>query len=128
MPQPPNPLLLEPEGRLQLALEAYRSGQFQSHRAAAEAFNVKRRTLSHRAQGLLFRAEAAPNCQKLAATEEQTIIRYILDLDSQGFAPQLCEVADMADKLLAIRGGKPVSKCWPDRFVTRSAELKMAFN
>jgi hypothetical protein len=128
MPQPPNPLLLEPEGRLQLALEAYRSGQFQSHRAAAEAFNVKRRTLSHRAQGLLFRAEAAPNCQKLAATEEQTIIRYILDLDSRGFAPRLCEVADMADKLLAIRGGKPVGKCWPDRFVTRSAELKMAFN
>jgi hypothetical protein len=128
MPQPPNPLLLEPEGRLQLALKAYRSGQFQSHRAAAEAFNVKRRTLSHRAQGLLFRAEAAPNCQKLAATEEQTIIRYILDLDSRGFAPRLCEVADMADKLLAIRGGKPVGKCWPDRFVTRSAELKMAFN
>jgi hypothetical protein len=34
----------------------------------------------------------------------------------------------MADKLLAIRGGKPVGKCWPDRFVTRLAELKMAFN
>lgn len=34
----------------------------------------------------------------------------------------------MADKLLAIRGGKPVGKCWPERFVTRSDELKMAFN
>ncbi|KAF1922131.1 uncharacterized protein M421DRAFT_79499 [Didymella exigua CBS 183.55] len=37
-------------------------------------------------------------------------------------------VADIADKLLAVRGGKPVGKCWPERFVTRSDELKMAFN
>jgi hypothetical protein len=128
MPQQPNALLLQHEGRLQLALEAYKSGQFRSHRAAAQAYNVKRRTLSHRAQGLPFRVEAAPNCQKLTTTEEQTIVRYILDLDSRGFAPRLCEVADMADKLLGVRGGKPVGKCWAERFVTRSAELKMAFN
>jgi hypothetical protein len=110
MPQPPNALLLEHEGRLQLALEAYKAGQFRSHQAAAQAFNVKHRTLSHRAQGLLFRAEAAPNCQKLTTTKQQTIVRYILDLESRGFAPRLCEVADIADKLLAERGSKPVSK------------------
>ena len=34
----------------------------------------------------------------------------------------------MADKLLDARGGKPVGKKWPQRFVTRSDELKMAFN
>ena len=34
----------------------------------------------------------------------------------------------MADKLLAVRGGEPVGKCWAERFVTRSAELKMAFH
>jgi len=34
----------------------------------------------------------------------------------------------MADKLLAIRSGEPISKHWAERFVTRSAELKMAFN
>jgi hypothetical protein len=34
----------------------------------------------------------------------------------------------MADKLLGVRGGKPVGKQWAERFVTRSAELKMAFN
>ena len=66
--------------------------------------------------------------QKLTITEEQTIVRYILDLDSRGFAPRLCEVADIADKLLAVRGSKPVGKHWAERLVTRSAELKMAFN
>ena len=128
MPQPPNTLLLKHEGRLQLALEAYNSGQFRSHRAAAQAYNVKRRTLSYRAQGRSFRAEATPNYHKLTATEEQTVIQYILDLDSRGFAPRLCEVADMADKLLGVRGGQPVGKHWAERFVTRSDELKMAFN
>ena len=34
----------------------------------------------------------------------------------------------MADKLLGVRGGQPVGKQWAERFVTRSAELKMAFN
>ena len=34
----------------------------------------------------------------------------------------------MADKMLAVRGSKPVSKHWAKRFVTRLAELKMAFN
>jgi hypothetical protein len=34
----------------------------------------------------------------------------------------------MADKLLSVRGGEPVGKHWAERFVTRSDELKMAFN
>jgi hypothetical protein len=34
----------------------------------------------------------------------------------------------MADKLLGVRGGEPVGKCWAERFVTRSDQLKMAFN
>jgi hypothetical protein len=31
----------------------------------------------------------------------------------------------MPDNLLAVRGGEPAGKSWPDRFVTRSAELQM---
>ena len=37
-------------------------------------------------------------------------------------------MVDIADKLLGVRGGQPVSKCWAERFVTRSAKLKMAFS
>ena len=42
--------------------------------------------------------------------------------------PRLCEVADIADKLLDAPGRELVGKNWAKRFVTRSAELKMAFN
>jgi hypothetical protein len=34
----------------------------------------------------------------------------------------------MADKLLAARGRIPVSKNWPKRLVSRTEELKIAFN
>jgi hypothetical protein len=34
----------------------------------------------------------------------------------------------MADKVLGVRGGEPVGNHWAERFVTRSVELKMAFN
>ena len=34
----------------------------------------------------------------------------------------------MADKLLGVRGGQPVSKWWAKRFVTRLDKLKIAFN
>ncbi|KAJ8118479.1 hypothetical protein OPT61_g560 [Boeremia exigua] len=34
----------------------------------------------------------------------------------------------MADKILSVHGGQPVSKNWAERLVTRSDKLKMAFN
>jgi hypothetical protein len=84
--------------------------------------------LTSRYNGITHILERRNGRQKLTTTEEQTIVRYILDLDSRGFAPRLCEVEDIADKLLAVRGGEPVGKHWAERFVTRSTELKMAFN
>lgn len=128
MIQQHNALLLEHEGRLHLALQALQAGHFRSQRAAARAFNVKHQKLSDRARGVLFILERPPNGRKLTLTEEEMIVRYILDPDSRGFAPRLCEVADMADKLLGVRGGEPVGKHWAERFVTRSDELKEASN
>jgi hypothetical protein len=72
MSQPHNALLLQHKGRLQLALQAYNSGQFRSHRAAAHAYNVKQQVLSQRAKGILFCIETPPNCLKLTGTKEQT--------------------------------------------------------
>jgi hypothetical protein len=82
MSQQRNTLSLEHEGRLQLALSAFNSSQFQSHRAAAEAFDIKRRTLDERARGVPFHLRIPPNSCKLTLTKEQTIVRYIPNLNS----------------------------------------------
>ena len=128
MSQQQHQILTQQEGRINLALQAYRLGQFKSLRRAAAAFNVRHQQLSNRLRGITFRSQTQPNCQKLSATEEQTVVRYILNLDARGFAPRLCEVADIADKMLAVRDRTPVGKNWAERFVSRTEELKMAFN
>jgi len=128
MHQQQSSILSYEEGRIDLALQAFTSGQFKTLRRAAAAFSVRHQRLSDRLRGIANRHETRPNNQRLTATEEQTVIRYILDLDARGFAPRLCEVADIADQLLAARGGISVGKNWAERFVARTEELKMAFN
>jgi hypothetical protein len=46
---------------------------------------------------------------KLLMIEEETIVEYILDLDSRGFPLRLPAVKDLADSLLAARHRDPVS-------------------
>ena len=42
--------------------------------------------------------------------EEETIIRYILDMDSRGFPLRIDDVEDMANSLFATRSAKRVGK------------------
>ena len=53
--------------------------------------------------GLTTRNETRPNRLKLSELEEGVIIRYILDLDSRGFAPRLASVKDIANYILESR-------------------------
>ena len=65
---------------------------------------------------------------RLTVTEEEVIIRHILELDSRGFSPRLAAVKDMADPLLAARHCDPVGVNWPAGFVKRTPELAVKFN
>ena len=102
MPQQQNVIFTQQEGRLTLAVQAYRTGQFKSIRRAAAVYNVPFQRLSDRLNKITFRPQVSPNCRKLTIIEEQTIVRYILNLDSRGFAPRLCEVADMSYQPILI--------------------------
>ncbi len=85
-------------------------------------------TLSDRIAGRTYRPKTKPNCYKLNDLEEETLVRYILDLDTRGFAPRLASVEDIANYILESRGGKRVGKLWAHRFVQRRPELKTRFN
>jgi hypothetical protein len=64
-----------------------------------------------------------PNSRKLTDLEEQTIIQYILDLDSPGFPPRIISVEEMANRLRADRDLDPVGPRWASNFVKRQPEL-----
>ncbi|KFY23544.1 hypothetical protein V493_05796 [Pseudogymnoascus sp. VKM F-4281 (FW-2241)] len=84
------------EARIILAIEAIRSSKKLSRRSAAKLYNVPYTTLSYRMTGRTSRRELKANCHKLTEVEEEVIIRYILDLDTRGFAPRLAGVEDIA--------------------------------
>jgi hypothetical protein len=56
------------------------------------------------------------------------IIRYIINLDTRGFAPTYAAIQDIADKLLAARSAGQVRQKWLANFVKRTDSLKTSFN
>jgi hypothetical protein len=105
MAPPTQPQLASAEADIHLAILAINCNQIQSVRGAAQTFAVPRTTLRRRRAGTATRRDCQPNLKKLTQLEEEVIVRYILDLDQRGFSPTYAAVRDMADKLLATRGG-----------------------
>ena len=91
------------EGRIVLALQAYQKGQFSSLRAAARTYNVPRSTLTLRYQGTPSKADSISPNRKLTQTEESTLIKWILDMDTRGIPPTQALVKEIAEILLIKR-------------------------
>lgn len=82
-----------------------------SRRAAAELYSAPESTLRDRMTGRPSRLQTRPNYHKVTKIEE-VIIRYILDMDTRGFAPRLAGVEDMANYILETRGAQRVGSSW----------------
>jgi len=116
------------EGRILLAIQAFKQGQFKSIRAAATSYDISPDTFRRRVRGVPSRRDSMPNSLKLTPVEELAIVQYILDLDSCGFPPRPQAVQEMADLLLAEHSRKPVGQNWTTKFIKRCPELKTKFS
>jgi hypothetical protein len=114
---------LSNEARIVTAIQALQNDSKLSVRAAARIYNVAEATLRTRRAGVTARRDTIPNSRLLTPSEERAIVKYILDLDSKGFPPRLRGVEDMANRLLAERGGRRVGVRWAKNFVQRQPEL-----
>ena len=119
------------EGRLSLALHAYSTGVCKSLRAAAALYDVSRVTLSRRHRGTLPRQGTRAATCKFTFTEEQILLKRILDLDSQGFPPQISIVRETANLILTNRGEpilQTVGQKWVRNFVNRHDTIRTMYN
>ncbi|SRR6266566_8885743 len=98
------------EARIILAIEVIRTTKKMSIRAAAKTYNVPLIILYDRMKGRILKTEKRNAQHILTLNEEETIVRYILDLDIQGFPPRIDDVRDMADLLRKTRYTMPVGK------------------
>jgi hypothetical protein len=112
------------EARVLLAIQATYSSCKLSIREAAQVYKVPRVTLSRRIHGIDPVLGRRDKNRPLTKSEEEVLIQYILDLDSRGFPPRIDDVRDMANRLRATRGVKPVGRNWPYRFVHSEPKLK----
>ena len=98
------------EARVILAIEAIRTAKRMSIRRAAKTYDVPESSLRHRMKGRVAKAEIRNGRHQLTPTEEETLVQYVLDLDSRGFPPRICGVEDMANLLRKTRNAKRVGK------------------
>jgi hypothetical protein len=98
------------ESRIILAIKAVRSTKRMSLRTAAKTYNVPESSLRYRIKGRVAKHKKHNAAHNLTESEEKTLIRYILDLDSRGFPPRIKRVKDIADLLLMMCSAKRVGK------------------
>ena len=79
--------MAQTEGRLALALQAYRQQHFPSYRAAAGSYDVSHTTLLRRDHRTTSRVDFISPNRKLTQTEELALIKWILDIDTRGIPP-----------------------------------------
>jgi hypothetical protein len=128
MPQQQHRIEPSNERQIQTALQALKQDASLSLRRAATIYNVSHTTLSDRRAGRLPQADRWPKSRNLAKTEENVIVKHILELVARGFPPRLTAVANIANSLRAERNIGHVGSNWPSTFIKRRPELTMKFN
>ena len=83
-----------------LALQAYKDGYFTSIRGAANAYDVPESTLRSRVKGCPTRGSLRSVNLKLTATEETTLVQWILSMDERGLPLRSTSIRQMANLLL----------------------------
>jgi hypothetical protein len=123
--------LVEQEGRILLAIQAIKKQEITSIREASRHFEVPFSSLRNRLNGLTNRSETRANGHKLTEIEEETLLKWILSMDSRGSAPRPSTIREMANILLASRGSTPVTSVgenWVTKFVKRHSILSSRFS
>ena len=92
MTTPQQETLLFQEGRLILALNAHKQGQFLSFQSAVKTYNVPRTIAQQRDKGIkLRRGSIAPN-RRLILVQEESLKQWILSMYQRGIPPRVTTI------------------------------------
>ena len=100
MAAPPQQEALYKEGRLSLAIQSYKTGQFQNLLPSTIAYDVPRTTARRRIAGIQPKRGSPAINRLLTPTEEETLVQWILSMDRRGMPPPVATVRQIAGLLL----------------------------
>jgi hypothetical protein len=92
------------ETRIILAIKTIRSSKKLNKYYIVKIYKILYTTFSYRITSRTYCPESKANYYKLTDLEEDTIVRYILDLDSRGFMSRLASVKNITNLLLESQG------------------------
>ena len=81
-----------------------------SIRCTTKTYDVSQTTLRNRMKDCVPKTEERNARHNLIPIEEETFVRYILDLDLRGFSSRINDVRDMTDLLCKTRHIKSIDK------------------
>ncbi|RFU33252.1 hypothetical protein B7463_g3062, partial [Scytalidium lignicola] len=85
----------EKDETLQLAIQAYQNHEYPSVRACAKAYGLNESSLRTRLRNGENKSTSHAYQQLLIPAQEQMLVQWILDLDSQGHTPSYSKVREM---------------------------------
>ncbi len=99
------------ENQLQLVFQTFERDLQLSINEAARFYNIPRTTLSARIKGRSIYIDAMANSRKLTALKEEVVVQKVLNLDSRRFPPQIYDIENMANRLLATYNAMYIGLC-----------------
>ena len=99
------------EAAIQAAISDINTGVFSSQRAAANAYQIPRATLSARMRGRQASQNNHVYQQRLTPQQEEFLVQWILEEDARAFPPSHARAREMANRILRMNGdNNPVGK------------------
>ncbi|EED12236.1 pogo transposable element, putative [Talaromyces stipitatus ATCC 10500] len=98
----------EQEGRILLAISDLQNGRIQRVAQAARIYEIPRTTLQDR-------------------LNEESLVKWVLDLDRRGLPPRHSLVREMANYILSQHGKPQVGKNWITKLIKRRPEIDSKF-
>ncbi|EED15968.1 conserved hypothetical protein [Talaromyces stipitatus ATCC 10500] len=120
--------LIEQEGRILLAISDFQNGKISTIAEVARIYNIPRTTLRNRLQGIQQRSLVRANNHKLTQSEEESLVKWVLDLDRRGLPPRHSLVREMANYILLQRGNQQVGENWVTNLIKRRPEIESKFS
>ena len=120
--------LAEQEGRILLAISDFQNGKISKIAQAAKIYNIPRTTLRDRLHGTQQRSLIRANSHKLTQFEEESLVKWVLDLDRRGLPPRHSLVREMANHLLSQHGTQQIGEKWVYNLVQRRPEIDSKFS
>src|SRR6266699_2193787 len=116
--------VLSKETKITLAIEAIRTTKKMSIRRTIKTYDLLESSFRNRMKDMIPLAERYNGRYRLTPAEEETLLRYILDLDSRRFAPRIDNMEDIANILFTTYSTERVGARWIYCFIYQRPELK----